>query len=112
MDKAKNVDPDSITSQGHRIFVPLGSKDNKATTKILLVEGTDFAVLDYDGTSMTIWFEVIYACLSVVIRRQADLPFQGNRAYDVLQGTGPATGSFFFAPVDAATSTIGIPRHR
>ncbi len=50
MDKTKNVDPDSITSQGHRIFAALGSKDNKATTKILLVEGTDFAVLDYDGT--------------------------------------------------------------
>jgi len=50
MDKAKNVDPDSITSDGHRLFVQLGSKDTKATTKILLVEGTDFAVLDYDGT--------------------------------------------------------------
>ena len=50
MDKAKNVDPDSITSQGHRIFVRLGSRDTKATTKILLVEGTEFAVLDYDGT--------------------------------------------------------------
>jgi len=50
MDKAKNVDPNSVTSQGHRIFVQLGSKDNKATTKILLVEGTEFAVLDYDGT--------------------------------------------------------------
>jgi len=50
MEKAKNVDPNSVTSQGHRIFVQLGSKDNKATTKILLVEGTDFAVLDYDGT--------------------------------------------------------------
>lgn len=59
MDKAKNVDPNSVTSQGHRIFVSLGSKDNKATTKILLVQGTDFAALDYDGTSMTIWFEVL-----------------------------------------------------
>ena len=28
----------------------LGSRDNKATTKILLEEGDDFAVLDYDGT--------------------------------------------------------------
>jgi hypothetical protein len=50
MEKPKNVDPDSLTSDGHRIFVGLGSKDNTATTKILLVEGTDFAVLDYDGT--------------------------------------------------------------
>ncbi len=50
MSHAKNVDPDSITSDGHRIFVQLGSKDNTATTKISLVEGTDFAVLDYDGT--------------------------------------------------------------
>jgi hypothetical protein len=50
MEKAKNVDPNSITSSGHRIFVGLGSKDNTATTKILLEEGTDFAVLDYDGT--------------------------------------------------------------
>lgn len=50
MDKAKNVDPDSITSNGHRIFVQLGRKDNAATTKILLDEGPDFAVLDYDGT--------------------------------------------------------------
>lgn len=50
MDKAKNVDPESITSQGHRIFVQLGSKDNRATTRILLDEGEDFAVLDYDGT--------------------------------------------------------------
>jgi IPT/TIG domain len=50
MDKAKNIDPDSITSQGHRIFVQLGNKDNAATTKISLLEGTDFAVLDYDGT--------------------------------------------------------------
>lgn len=50
MEKAKHVDPNSITSSGHRIFVGLGSKDNTATTKILLEEGTDFAVLDYDGT--------------------------------------------------------------
>ncbi len=50
MEKAKNVDPASVTSDGHRIFVGLGSKDNTATTKILLEEGTDFAVLDYDGT--------------------------------------------------------------
>jgi hypothetical protein len=58
MEKAKNVDPDSITSQGHRIFVQLGSKDNKATTKILLVEGTDFAVLDYDGTDGSAKFQL------------------------------------------------------
>lgn len=50
MSHAKNVDPESITSEGHRIFVQLGSKNNTATTKISLVEGTDFAVLDYDGT--------------------------------------------------------------
>jgi hypothetical protein len=50
MEKAKHVDPTLITSSGHRIFVGLGSKDNTATTKILLEEGTDFAVLDYDGT--------------------------------------------------------------
>ncbi len=50
MARAKNVDPDSIASNGHRIFVQLGNKDNAATTKILLLEGTDFAVLDYDGT--------------------------------------------------------------
>jgi hypothetical protein len=50
MEKAKNVDPNSITSSGHRIFVQLGSKDNAATTKILLDQGPDFAVLDYDGT--------------------------------------------------------------
>jgi hypothetical protein len=50
MEKPKNVDPNSITSSGHRIFVGLGSKDNTATTKITLLEGEDFAVLDYDGT--------------------------------------------------------------
>ncbi|MCL5279409.1 MAG: hypothetical protein M1376_05845 [Planctomycetes bacterium] len=50
MAHAKNVDPNSVTSDGHRIFVQLGSKDNAATTKISLVEGPDFAVLDYDGT--------------------------------------------------------------
>ncbi len=50
MSHAKNVDPNSVTSDGHRIFVQLGSKDNTATTKISLVEGTDFGVLDYDGT--------------------------------------------------------------
>jgi hypothetical protein len=50
MAHAKNVDPNSVTSNGHRIFVQLGSKNNTATTKISLVEGTDFAVLDYDGT--------------------------------------------------------------
>jgi len=50
MEKPKNVDPNSVTSDGHRIFVGLGSKDTTATTKIMLVEGTDFGVLDYDGT--------------------------------------------------------------
>jgi len=50
MSHAKNVDPNSVTSDGHRVFVQLGNKDNAATTKISLVEGTDFAVLDYDGT--------------------------------------------------------------
>ncbi|UCD53077.1 MAG: IPT/TIG domain-containing protein, partial [Phycisphaerales bacterium] len=49
-DKTKNIDPDSITSQGRRIFVQLGKKDNAATTKIMLEEGETFAVLDYDGT--------------------------------------------------------------
>jgi hypothetical protein len=44
MAKAKNVDPDSITSEGHRIFVALNGN-----TRINLSEG-DFAVLDYDGT--------------------------------------------------------------
>jgi hypothetical protein len=50
MANAKNVDPASVTSDGHRIFVALGSKDYTATTKISLVEGPDFGVLDYDGT--------------------------------------------------------------
>ncbi len=50
MEKPKNVDANSLTSDGHRIFVGLGSKDNTATTKIMLQEGEDFAVLDYDGT--------------------------------------------------------------
>ncbi len=58
MDKAKNVDPNSVTSQGHRIFVPLGSKNEKMTTKILLVEGDDFAVLDYDGTDGSARFQL------------------------------------------------------
>jgi len=58
MDKAKNVDPDSITSQGHRIFVQLGSSNDKKTTKILLVEGADFAVLDYDGTDGSAKFQL------------------------------------------------------
>lgn len=52
MSKPKNIDPEEagITpGNGHRIFVALGNKDNKATTKILLEEG-DFAVVDYDGT--------------------------------------------------------------
>lgn len=48
--KGKNIDPNSITSGGHRIFVQLGTKDNAATTKIMLDEGPEFAVLDYDGT--------------------------------------------------------------
>lgn len=50
MEKAKHVDPGSDTSSGHRIFVQLGSKDNAATTKILLEQGPGFEVLDYDGT--------------------------------------------------------------
>ena len=50
MEKAKNIDPGSDTGSGHRIFVRLGSKDNAATTKILLEQGPDFEVLDYDGT--------------------------------------------------------------
>lgn len=58
MSKAKNVDPDSITSQGHRIFVQLGNKDNAATTRILLLEGEDFAVLDYDGTDGRATFQL------------------------------------------------------
>ena len=33
MGKLKNVDPDSITSQGHRIFVQLGNKDNTAKSR-------------------------------------------------------------------------------
>jgi hypothetical protein len=58
MAKAKNVDPASITSSGHRIFVGLGTKDNAATTKISLVEGTEFAVLDYDGTDGAAKFQL------------------------------------------------------
>jgi len=58
MSKAKNVDPASITSDGHRIFVSLGSKDNAATTKILLEQGPDFAVLDYDGTDGSAKFQL------------------------------------------------------
>jgi hypothetical protein len=50
MAHAKNVDPASVTSDGHRIFVELGNKDSAATTRIQLVEGMDFGVLDYDGT--------------------------------------------------------------
>ncbi len=58
MAKAKNVDPNSITSDGHRIFVQLGSKDNTATTRISLVQGADFAVLDYDGTDGSAKFQL------------------------------------------------------
>ncbi len=58
MAKAKNVDPNSLTSDGHRIFVGLGTKDNTATTKISLVEGEDFAVLDYDGTDGSAKFQL------------------------------------------------------
>lgn len=50
MKHAKNVDPTTVTSDGHRIFVQLGSKDDTATTKIQLVQGAEFGVLDYDGT--------------------------------------------------------------
>jgi|GEM_PF-4529027 len=66
MAHAKNVDPNAVADDGHRIFVQLGSKDSAATTKISLVQGEDFAVLDYDGTdgsAMTIWFQVIAALL-------------------------------------------------
>lgn len=58
MSKAKNGEPDSIASQGHRIFVQLGNKDNAATTKILLLEGEDFNVLDYDGTDGRATFQL------------------------------------------------------
>jgi hypothetical protein len=58
MAKAKNVDPTTVTSDGHRIFVKLGNKDNAATTKILLLEGEDFAVLDYDGTDGSAKFQL------------------------------------------------------
>jgi hypothetical protein len=50
MAKGKNIDPSADTSGGRRIFVQLGNKDSAATTKILLVEGAEFNVLDYDGT--------------------------------------------------------------
>jgi hypothetical protein len=50
MAKGKNLDPNADTSGGHRIFVSLGSKDSAATTKVLLLEGAEFNVLDYDGT--------------------------------------------------------------
>lgn len=58
MANAKNVDPNAVTSDGHRIFVQLGSKDSTATTKISLVEGADFAVLDYDGTDGSAKFQL------------------------------------------------------
>jgi hypothetical protein len=58
MANAKNVDPTTVTSDGHRIFVQLGSKDYTATTRISLVEGTDFAVLDYDGTDGKATFQL------------------------------------------------------
>lgn len=35
---------------GHRIFVRLGAQGDMKRTKIQLMEGTDFAVLDSDGT--------------------------------------------------------------
>ncbi len=58
MAHAKNVDPNAVAGDGHRIFVQLGSRDSTATTKISLVEGADFAVLDYDGTDGAAKFQL------------------------------------------------------
>lgn len=59
MDKPKKGDPDPEFphDSGHRIFVALGSRGNKATTKIWLEPG-DFAVLDYDGTDGDATFQL------------------------------------------------------
>ena len=51
MSKEKSVEPEPGTSNGRRIFVMLGGKDGeRATTKISLIEGDSFDVIDYDGT--------------------------------------------------------------
>jgi hypothetical protein len=49
----RNENPSEINSNGHRIFVKLGSKNGMMKTKILLEESTvddHFEVLDCDGT--------------------------------------------------------------
>jgi hypothetical protein len=51
--KDKNADDGDTGSNGHRIFVPL-----EGTAKIMLAEGADFAVLDYDGTDGTAKFQL------------------------------------------------------
>ncbi len=43
--KEKSVAPDDYASMGHRIFVPL-----TGSSRITLVPGSDFQVVDYDGT--------------------------------------------------------------
>jgi hypothetical protein len=43
--KAKSVDPADYANMGHRIFVPL-----IGPSRISLVPGPDFRVIDYDGT--------------------------------------------------------------
>jgi len=45
----KDKAADMTGNKGHRIFVPLGTKDVARSTKIYLLEG-DFAVLDANGT--------------------------------------------------------------
>ena len=54
MANPKNADPDTITSNGRRIFVKLGGK-----TRILLREG-EFDVIDYDGTDGLASFQLPY----------------------------------------------------
>jgi hypothetical protein len=43
--KDKNADPEDYANMGHRIFVPL-----TGSSRISLVAGEDFRVIDYDGT--------------------------------------------------------------
>lgn len=56
---AKSENFDMTADNGHRIFVQLGSKTGAPTrTKIMLTPGTDFAVLDADGTDGTAAFQL------------------------------------------------------
>jgi hypothetical protein len=54
--QAKN--PNIGCGNGHRIFVGLGRKDEGVITKIMLNEGTDFQVLDCDGTDGQAYFQL------------------------------------------------------